>query len=123
MAQQAVVIAERLIEVLPAVAEKPDYEKTPAELLFEGTRAALIVGRDICRRYSAAEDDPKMLRLVSDTAGWLARLGVGVSEGEFRPRRTSANVLRVLEAIAKQDADATPAIASPELLLGAAPCM
>ena len=102
MAEQAVRIADVALEQLPVVAEKPDAEKTPGELLNEGTRAALIVGRDICRSYDL-NADVKERRLVSDTAGWLARLGVRVAEGEFKARRDDA-LGRLLEQIAAERA-------------------
>jgi hypothetical protein len=82
---------------LPTSLEKPDAEMGFGELLHEGTRAALIAGRDICRGYDP-DADLKERRLVSETAGWIARLGVRVAEGEFRARRDDT-VGRLLEQL------------------------
>jgi hypothetical protein len=98
MAEKAVVVADAVLETLPAVRQIPDDEKGPAELLNEGMRAALIAGRDICRAFDP-EADIKERRLVSDTAGWVSRLGMRVAEGELRSRKSDA-VDRLIAEIA-----------------------
>ncbi len=87
MAERAVTIAGVALEILPPSVDvnKPDEEKGSGELLVEGMRSALLAGRDICRAYDP-EADIRERRLVSDTAAWVARLGVRVVEQEFRSR-------------------------------------
>lgn len=104
MVERAVAVVDELLEHLPAMGEdlRSDAEKSSGELLTEGMRAGLIVGRDIVRSYDP-NADIKERRLVAETAGWIAKLGVRIAEADMRARGSQEGVLRVLEAL--KDAD------------------
>ena len=91
--------AEEALVTLPAISDKPDAEKDAGELLTEGLHAGLILGRDACllarKHMQTVEDagvlvsgeDLKILRWGTDTAGWLVRAGVRITEEGFRAKR------------------------------------
>lgn len=106
MVERAVAVVDQLLEHLPAMGEdlRSDAEKSSGELLTEGMRAGLIVGRDIVRSYDP-NADIKERRLVAETAGWIAKLGVRIAEADMRARGSQEGVLRVLEALQAADGD------------------
>jgi hypothetical protein len=120
--EDAVERTDLVISTLPPLVEsdRPDAEKSAGELLNEGLHVGLILGRDVCRaaakhleKIEAAGimlygEDLKVLRLGTDTAGWLVRAGVRVVEGEFRGRRDD-----VLGKLLAQIAEARAAGAKP----------
>ena len=89
---KAVAVVEAALETLPIPVERPDAEKGAVELLQEGMRESLILGRDTVRvaqealRRDGEHVDPKLLRLGNDTGMALCRLGLRAAEGEFRAR-------------------------------------
>jgi len=60
-----------------------------------------------------ASADLKERRLVGETAGWMARLGVRVAEGEFQARRDD-QLERLLEQLAAENAKLASKKASPK---------
>lgn len=90
----ALVTAESIIDGLPAVRDVPDDQKTPAELLSEGTREGLILQRDTIRAvqaefktYGLVNVDMKLLRLGNEIGRGLAQLSLRVEAGEMRARQ------------------------------------
>ena len=91
MADQAIAIANAVLEVLPpARANVPDSEKGTVELLSEGVRDGLLLARDTVRlgQMALARDgekvDRKLLGMANLTALGLTKLGLRAAEGERR---------------------------------------
>jgi hypothetical protein len=96
MADDAIELGEAILANLPA--EMLPADATPGERLKNGLSIAIEVGVDICRCYRR-DADLKERRLVSDTAAWIARLGVRVWEADMTARQSGENLSRVIAEV------------------------
>lgn len=106
---QALVVIEEVLEVLPAPRDVPDSEKGTMEILSEGMHEGALFGRDLVRRIRGqllkdSDDmaiDVKLMNLGSQTAGWMMRIGMRGAEEQGRNRRDDV-VGRLLKAIEEE---------------------
>lgn len=94
MVDKAVKVGTGALEVIEAMVPIEREAEHAGELLLRGMQTGLMVGTDICEQYREMRQqrafehiDPKLIRLASDTAGWMCRLGAKVMEEAFRRRR------------------------------------
>ena len=89
-------IDDQLDVLPPVVPGLPLDQLTPAELLSDSTRVALLKQRAIisqalklkqCEGDELTAEDLKLQRLVSDTAGSVLRASVRVQEALWREKR------------------------------------
>lgn len=134
MVEKAIDIAHGGLEVLETMVPLEAEAEHAGELLLQGMQHGLMVGEDICQSYlelrrtrSFEEMDVKLIRLASDTAGWLTRLGSKVMTEVFQRRRDDTvgkllEQLRVAESEPAAKDQATSAKNSnPPLIADSAP--
>ena len=91
------------LETLPAVPPDRSLDQlTPAELLSDTTRLALLRQREILLEPVAPDMDLKRARLILETAASVVRAAVRVQEATLRERR-ARGLQDILKALKEPD--------------------
>ena len=86
--RKALRVIDDQLETLPAVPlDRPLDQWTPAELLSNNAKLALLRQREILSEPISPDMDLKKARLILDTAGTAIRATVRVQEASLRERR------------------------------------